>query len=81
MFCFRNNKNTRLKIQAYKLIRKNIDLFQCCEACDAITPVIYRVCPICRNYKFNNDKHYMKRVLREFLKEEDSDTIFDDIPI
>jgi len=81
MFCFSNNKNTRQKIEAYKIIRENIDLFQSCEACDAIAPTTYRVCPLCKNYRFNNNKYYIKRMLRKFLKKDDSSIIFDDMLI
>lgn len=71
-------ENSRQKKEAYQIIRENIDLFHVCEACDAIIPVIYKTCPICKNYRFNNNEYYVKRSLKNFMNKDDSGVVFTD---
>lgn len=71
-------ENSRQKKEAVEIIRENIDLFHVCEACDAIIPVIYKTCPVCKNYRFNDNEFYVKRKLKEFLNKKDSGVIYTD---
>jgi hypothetical protein len=71
-------ENSRQKKEAYQIIIENIDLFQVCEACDAIIPVIYKICPICKNYRFNNNEHYVKKSLKNFINRDESGFIYTD---
>jgi len=60
-----NQEDMDERQQAAEHIIKNSGHFKVCEACDSIVGKRAAQCPNCQNYRFNEDKEYVKSHAKE----------------